>query len=39
MDAIEWVLILAASLVFVIVAGVLIRSLGSKEERSDFSND
>jgi hypothetical protein len=36
---IEWVLILAGVLVFVVVAGVLIRSLGTKSERSDFSND
>lgn len=39
MGAIEWVLILAASLIFVIVAGVLIRSLGSSEERRNSSND
>jgi hypothetical protein len=39
MGVIEWVLILAGSLVFVIVAGVLVRSLESKDHRSDFSND
>ena len=39
MGVIEWVLILTGSLVFVIIAGVLVRSLGSKEQRSDFSND
>ena len=39
MGVMEWVLILAASLVFVAVAGVLLRSLGSKGERSESSND
>jgi hypothetical protein len=36
---IEWVLILAGGLVFVVVAGVMIRSLGPPRERSDSSND
>jgi hypothetical protein len=39
MGVMEWVLILAASVVFVVVASVLIRSLGSKPERSEASND
>lgn len=39
MGVIGWVLILAASLVFVVVASVLIRSLSTKGDRNELSND